>query len=122
MNEGKLAMCVTQKKLSGTDKLSIGAIAKNLLGIVHVDVSPVKTMSIDNFKYPLGFVDSFSRLGAVYILRTRAEAGIKLSKSIDELEKLRTNVTDNNKEFKLVTFADICLHMESIRSLLLNIL
>ena len=49
--------------------------AKKLLDIVHVDISPVNTASIDEFKYALGFVDNFSKLGAVYLLRTRTEVG-----------------------------------------------
>ena len=66
-------------------------------------------MSIDEFKYALGFVDSFSRLGAVYLLRTKTEVGTKLLKFIAELGKPRKIVTDNAKEFKFGNFADICL-------------
>ena len=82
--------------------------AKQPLDIVLVDISPVNTTSIDDFKYALGFVDSFSRLGAVYLLRTRTEVGTKLLKVIAELGKPRKIVTDNAKEFKFESFADIC--------------
>ena len=83
--------------------------AKKLLDIVHVDISPVNTRSIDDFKYALEFVDSFSRLGAVHLLRTRTEVGPKLLKYIVELGKSRKIVTDKAKEFKFGSFADICL-------------
>ena len=66
-------------------------------------------MSIDEFKNVLGFVDSFSRLGAVYLLRTKSEVGTKLLKFIAELGKPRKIVTDNAKEFIFGNFADICL-------------
>ena len=65
--------------------------------------------SIDEFKYALWFVDSFSRLSAVYLLRTRTEVGTNLLKFIAEHGKFRKIVTDNAKEFKLGNFADICL-------------
>ena len=72
-------------------------------------MSPVNTTSIDDFKYPLGFIISFSRLGAVYPLRTRAEAKTTLLRFKAELGKPGKFVTDNAKEFKFGFFADICL-------------
>ena len=61
----------------------------------------MKTMSIDVFKYALGFVDSFSRLGAVYLLGIRAE--------IETIAFEGKIVTDTAREFKFGDFADICL-------------
>ena len=83
--------------------------AKQLLDIVHVNISRVITTSLDDFKYALGFVDSFSRLGAVYLLRTPAVVGTKLLSFIAELGKHRKIVTDNGKEFKFWYFGDIRL-------------
>ena len=82
---------------------------KKPLDIVHVIISLVNTTSRDDFKYALGFVDSFNRLGAVDLLRTRTEVGTKLLKFIAELRKPRNIVTDNAKEFKFGSCADICL-------------
>ena len=58
--------------------------------------------------YALGFVDSFSRLDAVYLLRTRADVGTKFLKFIAERGKPRKSVTDIAKEFEFGNFADIC--------------
>ena len=90
----------------------VATTAKNLLHIVHVDILPVDTTSIDNFKYALGFVDSFNRLGAVYLKRTRAEVGRKLPRFIAEPGKSRKFVTDNAEEFKFGNFAVICSQQE----------
>ena len=63
--------------------------------------SPETTTSIDDFKHALGFVDSFSRLGAVYLLRTGTEVGINILRFIADLGKPRKiliTVTDDAKE------------------------
>ena len=94
-----------------TDKLQLEL--KKPSDIVHVDKSPVNTTPIDDFQYALGFVDSFSRLGAFYLLRPRTEVGTKLLKFIAELGKPHKIVTDNAKEFTFGSFADICLQQGS---------
>ena len=102
-------VCNTEKAERLSISRQVATRAKKPLDIVHVDMSPVNTASIDEFKYALGFIDSFSRLGAVYLLRTRTEVGTKLLKFIAELGKPREIVTDNAKEFKFGKFAAICL-------------
>ena len=102
-------VCNTEKAKRLPISRKVATRAKKPLDIVHVDISPVNTMSTDEFKYALGFVDSFSRLGAVYLLRTKTEVGTKLLKFIAELGKPRKIVTDNANEFKFENFADICL-------------
>ena len=100
-------MCNTEKAKWVPISRQVATRVTKLLDRVHVDISPVNTTSIDVFKYALGFVDSFSRLGAVYLLRTRTKVGTKLLRLIAELGKPRIIVTDNAKEFKLGDFADI---------------
>ena len=102
-------VCNTEKAKRLPISRKVATRAEKPLDIVHVDIPPVKTVSIDEFKYALGFVDSFSRLGAVYLLGTKTEVGTKLLKFIAELGKPRKIVTDNAKEFKFGIFADICL-------------
>ena len=65
-------VCNTEKVKRLPISCQVATRAKKPLDIVHVDMSPVNTTSIVDFKYALGFVDSFSRLDAVYLLRTRA--------------------------------------------------
>ena len=105
VDEGNEAcdVCNTERAKRLLISRQVATRAKKPLDIVHVDISPVNTTSIDDFKYALGFVDSFSRFGAVYLLRTRAKVGPKLLRFIAELGKPRKIVTDNAKEFKIGT-------------------
>ena len=57
-------VCNTEKAKRLPISRQVATRATTPLDIVHVDISPVNTTSID-FKYALGFVDSFSRLCAV---------------------------------------------------------
>ena len=93
-------VCNTEKAKRLPISRQVATRAKKPLDIVHVYISPVNTTSLDDFKYAIGFVDNFRRLGAVYLLRTRAEAGTELSRFIAELGKPRKVVTDNAKEFQ----------------------
>ena len=88
--------------------LQVATAVEKPLDIVHVDISLVNTTSIDDFKYALGFVDSFSILGAVHLLSTRAEVGAKRLRFIAELGKPHKMVTDNSEVFKSGNFTDIC--------------
>ena len=64
--------------------------------------------SVDGFKYDLVFVDSFSRLGAVHLLKSKDEVARKLELFLAELGMPRKNVSDNAKEFKFDKFAEVC--------------
>ena len=57
----------------------------------------------------MAFVDSFSRLGAVYLLKSKDEVARKLELFLAELRKPRKIVSDNAKEFKFGKFAEVCL-------------
>ena len=52
----------------------------------------------------MAFVDSFSRLGAVYLLKSKDEVSTKLETVLAELGKPRKNLSDNAKEFKIFWF------------------
>ena len=115
-------VCNTEKAKRLPISRKVATRAKKPLDIVHVDISPVNTVSIDEFKYALGFVDSFSRLGAVYLLRTKTEFGTKLLTFIAELGKPRKIVTDNVKSSSLEISLTFVYSKELIRSLLANTL
>ena len=82
----------------------------------------MKTTSIDDFKYALGFVDSFSRLGAVYLLGTRAEVETKLLRFKAEFGKPCKIVTDYAKEFNMEISRTFVYSEELVRSLFVNTL
>ena len=102
-------VCNTQKARRCPICKTVGTRASKPLEIVHVDISPEPIQSVDGFKYALAFVDSFSRLGAVYLLKSKDEVARKLELFLAELRKPRKIVSDNPKEFKFGKFAEVCL-------------
>ena len=102
-------VCNTEKARRSPICKTVGTRASKPLEIVHVDISPEPIESVDRFKYALAFVDSFSRLGAVYLLKSKDEVAPKLELFLAELGKPRRIVSDNAKEFKFGKFADVCL-------------
>ena len=83
-------VCNTQKARRSPICKTVGTRASKPLEIVHVDISPEPIESVDGFRYALAFVDSFSRLGAVYLLKSKDEVGPKLELFLAELGKLGT--------------------------------
>ena len=65
-------------------------------------------MSVDGFKFALAFVDSFRRLGAIFLLKCQNELALKLDIFLVR-GKPREIVSDNAKEFKFGKFAKVCL-------------
>ena len=59
----------------------------------------------------MAFVESFSRLGAVCLLKSKDEAAPKLELFLAELGKPRRVVSDNAKEYKFGKFAENCLRI-----------
>ena len=101
-------VCNTQKLRCSPICKTVGTRASKPLEIVHVDISPEPIESVNGFKYALSFVDSFSRLDAVYLLKSEDEVALKLE-HILELGKPREIVSGNAKEFKFGKFAEVCL-------------
>ena len=104
-------VCNTQKAIRSPICKTVGTRASKPLEIVHVDISPEPIESVDGFKHALAFVDSFSRLGAVYLLKSKDEVAPKLELFLAELGKPRRIVGDNAKEFKFGKFAEVCLRI-----------
>ena len=102
-------VCKIQKARRSPICKTVGTRASKPLEIVHVDISPEPNESVDGFKYALAFVDSFNRLGAVYLLKSKDEVSPKLELSLAELGKPRKIVSDNAKEFEFLKFAEVCL-------------
>ena len=102
-------VCNTQKARRSPICQTVGTRASKPLEIVHVDISPEPFESVDGFKYASAFVDSFNRLGAVYLLKSKDEVAPKLELFLTKLGKPRRIVSDNANEFKFGKFADVCL-------------
>ena len=71
-------VCNTQKAAGCPIGEAVGTRASKPLEIVHVDFLPQPIESVDGLMNDLAFVDSFSRLGAVYSVKSGAEVAPKL--------------------------------------------
>ena len=96
-----------------TEKASIpktwGTRAKTKLAIVHTDVlGPIHQESHEGFRYAVGFIDSYSRFGAVYPMKSKDEVTTKLQRFIIDVGRPGTLVSDGALEFKLKQFSDLC--------------
>ena len=115
-------VCNTQKARRSPRCKTVGTRASKPLEIVHVDISPELIELVDGFNYALAFLDSFSRLGAVYLLKSKDEVAPKLDLFLAELGKPRRIVSDNAKEFKFGKLAEVCLRTILVKSLSLRTL
>ena len=88
---------------------TVGTRASQPVEIVHVYISPEQIKTLDGFKHALTFVDSVSRLGAVYWLESKDEVAQKLELFLAELGKPRKIVSDGVKEFLFGKVAKVCL-------------
>ncbi|XP_073019466.1 uncharacterized protein [Primulina eburnea] len=88
--------------------------AKVPLELVHADVcEPMQTPSINNYRYFLLFVDDYTRMMWVYILKEKSEAFPKFIefKTLVENQngkKIKILRTDRGGEFNGKTFMDFC--------------
>ena len=71
-------MSVTLKKRDVVLCKTVGTLTSKPLKIVHVVISIERVEAVDGFKYAWAFVDSFSRLSAVYLLKSKDEVASKL--------------------------------------------
>ena len=69
---------------------------------------PIQQQSYDGFRYAVGFIDSFSRFGAVYPMKTKDEVVSKLQQYIIDVGTPRTLVSDGALEFKSKQFNGVC--------------
>ena len=102
-------VCNTQKARRGPICNSVGTRASKPLKTVHIDISHEPIESVDGFKNALAFFDSFSRLGAAYLLKSKDEVAPKLELFLAVLGKPRKIVSDNAKDFRFGTLTEVCL-------------
>lgn len=101
--------CATQKAKRCAVPKQWGTRATKVLEIVHMDVlGPLDVEATTGERYGIGFIDSFSRYAAVYLMRTRDECISKFQQFIADVGHPRTLVTDGAKEFTSRAFADFC--------------
>ena len=83
--------------------------ANNALDIVHVDIlGPVTPVSVDNHRYAILFVDSFSKYSKVYFMKTRDECLQYFQELCADLGTPQTLVSDGAKEFSSTQFSRFC--------------
>jgi transposase InsO family protein len=101
--------CVVQKAKRAPMKKTWGTRSQATLDIVHSDIlGPLHEESIDGFRYAIGFIDSFSRYGTVYLMKTRDECFSKLQQFVADVGKPRTLATDGAKEYTSDQFNTFC--------------
>lgn len=109
------APCATQKAKRTPVKKTWGTRATKVLDIVHADtLGPLHIKSIDGYQYAIGFIDSFSRHAAVYLMKTKDESLSKLQQFVADIGKPRTLVTDGAMEYNSAAFNQFCRE-QSIR-------
>ena len=86
-----------------------GTRAKTKLAIVHTDVLvPIQQETHEGFRYAVGFIDRYSRFGAVYPMKSKDEVTTKLQRFIIDVGRPGTLVSDGALEFKSKQFSDLC--------------
>ena len=81
--------------------------ANNALDIVHVDISR-PPVSVDNHRYAISFVDSFSRFSKGHFMKTRDECLQYFQQFCADLGTPQTLVNDGAKEFSSSQFSRFC--------------
>ena len=102
-------ICCTEKAKRASIPKTWGTRAKTKLAIVHTDVlGPIQQESHEGFRYAVGFIDSYSRFGAVYPMKSKNEVTAKLQRFIIDVGRPGTLVSDGALEFKSKQFGDLC--------------
>ena len=78
--------------------------ANIVLDIVHDILGPVTPVSVDNHRYAISFVDSFSRYSKVYFMKARDECLQYFQQFCADLGTPQTPVSDGAKEFSSTQF------------------
>ena len=115
-------ICCTEKAKRASIPKTWGTRAKTKLAIVHTDVlGPIQQESHEGFRYAVGFIDSYSRSGAVYPMKSKDEVTAKLQRFIIDAGQPGTLVSDGALEFNSSQSSSVtCAHpMASNRSSLL---
>ena len=102
-------ICCTEKAKRVSISTTWGTRAKTKLAIVHTDVlGPIQQESHEGFRYAVGFNDSYSRFGAVYLMTSKDEVTAKLQRFIIDVGRRGTLLSDGALEFKSKQFNDFC--------------
>ena len=110
---GACDTCATQKAKRAAVSKEWGTRANARLEIVHMDViGPLNVTAINGARYGIGFIDSFSRFSAVYLMKTRDECLTYFRQFIADVGKPGTLVTDGAKEFTSGVFEAFCRESE----------
>ena len=100
-------ICCTEKAKRASIPKTWGTQAKTKLAIVHTDVlRPIQQESHEGFRYAVAFIDSYSRFGAVYPMKSNDEVTAKLQQFIIDVGRPGTLVSDGALEFKSKQFSD----------------
>ena len=101
-------ICLTQKAKRVNVPKHVGTRASKAKEIVHTVVLGPLEESIDGHRYAINFIDSFSRFGAVYFMKTRTEVTEKFKQFTPHYQAPKTIVTDGAKEFTSEVFEKNC--------------
>jgi len=88
--------------------------AKGILDIIHSDVcGPMATTSLSGYVYYVTFIDDYSRKCWIYFLKAKDEVLGKFKEFQALIEnhsekRIKTLILDNEGEFTLGEFNDIC--------------
>ena len=108
-DEGICGCCETNKSKRRPVPKDTITRATEVLETVHTDVlGPIANESPENFKYAIGFVDSFSRFIKVYFMRSRDEVLEKFQQFCSDIGNPRMVVSDGAKEFTSSEFRSLC--------------
>ena len=96
--------CATQKARKVPIPNKWGTRANHKMEVVHTDIlGPVEDTTL-GYRYAIGFVDSHSRYGTVYIMKTRDEVVEKMKMYVADIGRPRTLVSDGALEYRSAAF------------------
>ena len=100
-------ICCSEKAKRASIPKTWGTRAETKQAIVRTDVlGPIQQESHEGFRYAVGFIDSYSRFGAVYPMKSKDEVTAKLQRFIIDVGRPGTLVSDGALEFKSKQFND----------------
>ncbi len=92
--------CLLNKSKREAVSKDVSTRTQQKLEIVHEDLlGPINLVAVDGQKYAIGFIDSYTRMVKVYVMKSRDEVLGKTKRYFAEVGALKTLVTDGAKEF-----------------------
>ena len=93
---------------AGIHSGNVGHSSENKTGYRSHRLGPIQQESHEGFRYAVGFIDKYSRFGAVYPMKSKNEVTAKLQRFIIDVGRPVTFVSDGALEFKSKQFSDLC--------------